>query len=347
MSDAGESLRPVQRSATTTVLARLADHPSVKLGPPPTAKDIPDPVARRAALLKRRRQIEAMLYTPDGDEDTHFHWSITWLTKAAVLGLRCVGLWERGYRNRKLLHLREVEWVHPNLPKELDGLTLLHLADFHYRRKDFEFADAVVELLDEVEVDICLMTGDYRYGHAGPSDHVGDFISRFLSRLKVAHGTYAIMGNHDTHEVISTLPNIGVKILINEGVSLNINGVPVWIAGTDDSFMMQCSDIQAACHGRGEGDFTIAMLHTPDEIAQAQAAGVHVYLCGHTHGGQIRLPFIGALVSNAHCAREYTYGPWRVGNLFGLTSPGLGTTDLPVRYNCPAEAHLITLRCAG
>jgi predicted MPP superfamily phosphohydrolase len=69
-----------------------------------------------------------------------------------------------------------------------------------------------------------------------------------------------------------------------------------------------------------------------------------LYLCGHTHGGQICLPWIGPPFLNARCRREYGSGEWRHNAMQGYTNRGIGTSTLPVRYNCPPEAAVITLR---
>ncbi len=328
-----------------TALAKLMDHPAFSAPPPPCVDDIPDVEARRAALWKRRQEIEAAFLHTKGDENSHFHWTMTLLLRTIKYSLKLTGLWARGRRNARQVHLREVTWSHPALPHALDGLTLLHLADFHYRRGDAKFAEAVRTLLAGVEVDLCLMTGDYRFGHLGPFDHVQQNLEALFQKMTVRHGSFAILGNHDVTPMASAFPDIGVRLLYNEGVEVRIRDTPVWIGGTEDSHIMRSSDVQAALHGRPEERFTILLSHTPEDIDIAERSGCDVYLCGHTHGGQIRLPLWGPVISNAACAREHKHGVWRVGNMFGNTSAGLGTTDLPVRYNCPAEAHLITLRC--
>jgi len=327
-----------------TKLAQLTDHPAFRVPPAPTPAEIPDVAERRAALWKRRQDIEAMVFYREGTEDNHFHWSVTALTQLLKLGLMSVGLWQRGRRNARTVHLREVVWEHPGLPKSLDGLTILHLADLHYRRADGEFAAAVENLLEGVEADLCLMTGDYRFGHLGPCDHVWRNLRRLLERVTIRHGCFAILGNHDATSLAEPFPEMGIRLLYNEGVELNIRDTPVWIGGTDDSHIIQSADLLAALHGKREEHFTILLTHTPEDIHEAEQLGADVYLCGHTHGGQIRLPWWGPVVSNAKCAPEHKHGIWRVGDLFGITSAGLGTTDIPVRYNCPAEAHRITLR---
>jgi hypothetical protein len=76
----------------------------------------------------------------------------------------------------------------------------------------------------------------------------------------------------------------------------------------------------------------------------AHEHGIHLNLSGHTHGGQLRLPWIGALKQNAHCPKEYAWGTWKYGNLQGYTSCGVGCSTLPIRFNCPPEIVVFELR---
>jgi predicted MPP superfamily phosphohydrolase len=80
-------------------------------------------------------------------------------------------------------------------------------------------------------------------------------------------------------------------------------------------------------------------------LEDAAQHGVHLYLCGHTHGGQICLPIIGPIIVNANCHRKYTRGVWRYKNVQGYTSAGVGTSGVPVRFFCRPEIGLIELRC--
>jgi len=95
--------------------------------------------------------------------------------------------------------------------------------------------------------------------------------------------------------------------------------------------------------GVPENAFKVALAHSPEMYEQAAAAGIHLYLCGHTHAGQIRLPWIGATLVNADCPRAFTHGAWQHGTMMGYTSAGVGCSLLPVRYNCPPEIALIEM----
>jgi uncharacterized protein len=89
--------------------------------------------------------------------------------------------------------------------------------------------------------------------------------------------------------------------------------------------------------------FKVLLAHTPDLYKNAADSGIQLYLCGHTHGGQIRLPKLGAVRSNARCPRAYAYRDWNYNGMHGYTSGGIGSSSIPVRFNCPPEIVIFTL----
>jgi predicted MPP superfamily phosphohydrolase len=258
--------------------------------------------------------------------------------------LKLLGLWNTGRANATRLTLHEREWHVPGLPLGLEGFTILHLSDLHYPRRHDGFAEAVEALVDGVEADLCVITGDYRYGHLGPTDHVPGRMEALLARFRSRFGAWGVLGNHDTASMIDPLRGAGLNLLVNEGAEIDVNGVRIWLAGCDDPHTMKAHDLGAAMHGANEDHFVIALVHTPELIVEAEAAGARLYFCGHTHGGQVRVPYWGPIETNCRVAPRFIHGEWRHGNMLGITTAGLGTTDVPVRINCPAEAHRITLR---
>src|SRR4029079_2861599 len=100
-------------------------------------------------------------------------------------------------------------------------------------------------------------------------------------------------------------------------------------------------DLDAALSGVPEDACKVLLVHSPEVIARAAERGVDLYLCGHTHGGQVCLPGLGPVVLNANCARRYARGTWRYGSMQGYTSSGLGTSCVPVRFFCPPEVAVI------
>jgi uncharacterized protein len=89
----------------------------------------------------------------------------------------------------------------------------------------------------------------------------------------------------------------------------------------------------------------VLLVHSPELIDEARDFGAGLYLCGHTHGGQICLPGSIPIITNAACSRRFIAGPWQDGPMAGYTHRGTGVSCVPVRFNCPGEVVVHTLRC--
>lgn len=256
--------------------------------------------------------------------------------------LRTVGIYPRGMRNALDMELVEERAACGELPETLDGFRLLHLSDLHLGRTYPEHTERMAALLNGVKADVCVITGDFRHGHFGPSDHVAGALRKVLSGVAAKQGTYAVLGNHDTLNIGEAIEEAGVRVLYNEGVPLSSGAL--WLGGVDDPHLYRCDRLDGALRDAPPHAFRVLLAHSPERVSEAAALGVGLYLCGHTHGGQVRLPLLGAVHKNARCRRGQVMGWWREGKMLGHTSPGLGTTDLPVRYLCPPRATMITLR---
>jgi len=289
--------------------------------------------------------MEARWRMPGADNElSHSSWFRALQMWGLEAALRAAGLYHRGRRNALDMRLAEMDLAPPRLPTALDGLRVLHVSDLHLGRSLPGFAENARRLLGGVETDLCLLTGDFRYGHFGPSDRAAEDVCRVLSGVCAAAGFHAVLGNHDTLIIGEMLEARGIRVLMNEGARVEMRGESVWLAGVDDPHLHRAADLTAALEGRPPGLFTILLAHSPECVAGAARAGVDLYLCGHTHGGQIRLPFLGGVHINVREGRRQALGVWSEGDMCGHTSPGLGTTDMPVRFRCPPEATLITLR---
>jgi uncharacterized protein len=261
------------------------------------------------------------------------------------IALRLTGLRKRGELNALTPVIREIHLTYDNLPESFCGFKMLHLTDLHADGL-VGLADAISERLRALEVDLCVMTGDYRFEVRGPCHDVYPPMERILKSVNARLGVIGILGNHDVSEEVPALGRLGVRMLINEALELRRGRESAWVIGLDDPHYYGCDDLPAALRGVPATAFKILLVHTPEIIEEAEAHGVDLYLCGHTHGGQICLPLIGPLVINANCSRAYARGVWRYKNLQGYTSPGVGTSGIPVRFFCPPEIGLIELRCA-
>ncbi len=114
--------------------------------------------------------------------------------------------------------------------------------------------------------------------------------------------------------------------------------------GVDDPHYYETDNLEKAMTGVSDDTFSILLAHSPEITRQAAYAGVDVYLCGHTHGGQICLPGGQPLIANSRCPHNQCKGAWKYDTMQGYTSRGVGTSSVDVRFNCPPEITIHTLR---
>ena len=294
--------------------------------------------------LARRRLIEAALREGKGRNAHGDSLLLRDHIAAPVLRnvLRMVGLYSRGIRNALAPVVRHLRFQFDDLPESFDGFQILHLADLHIDGMD-GLAEIVAERLQGLQADLCVMTGDYRFEVQGPCDAVYPRLRTIISNIQASHGIVAILGNHDESEMAVELEKLGVRMLINDAVAVARGHTCLWVLGVDDPHRYGCSDLDAALAPAPADAFKVLLAHSPEMYQEASTAGIRLYLCGHTHAGQIRLPRIGALLMNAACPRPYTEGRWQHGTMLGYTSAGVGCSLLPVRYNCAPEITFIEL----
>jgi predicted MPP superfamily phosphohydrolase len=258
-------------------------------------------------------------------------------------GLKAARLYERGMANALAPVCRHVRLQFGDLPAAFDGLRILHISDIHIDGVD-GLAEIIAEKVSGIRADLCVLTGDYRFKNSGTCRNVYPPVEHIISSIDASNGVYGILGNHDASEIAFRLEDMGVRMLVNEAVRVERDGSAVWIAGVDDPYDYRCDDLSLALQDVPANEFTILLAHTPDLYRTAARAGVNLYLCGHTHAGQIRLPWLGALFHHAAAPRSHACGVWRYRRMQGYTSAGAGCSGLPVRFNCPPEITLIELQ---
>lgn len=261
------------------------------------------------------------------------------LLKMALMG---VGLYWRGLRNALKPQVRRVKLAFKDLPKAFDGFRILHLADLHIDGMD-GLTEVVAEIVSECDVDLCVMTGDYRFETHGSCAAVYPRIQKIHSKIRAEFGVIAILGNHDAAEMAFEFEKYGIRMLVNEAIELRRQRQSLWIVGVDDPHKYECDDLHLALEEVPLNAFKVLLAHTPEMFREASSSGVDLYLCGHTHAGQIALPFVGAPIQNADCPREFVHGRWHYRDMQGYTSAGVGCSMLPIRFNCPPEIVIVEL----
>ncbi len=300
---------------------------------------------KRQELWDKRIEFEKKLHLEEGDELKYFDWmgwlkakTITWLLKS-------VGMYGRGLLNASRIRLKQVKFIYPDIPKELHGFKILFISDLHLSQFYPEWFISGMSVIQQIKspVDIILLGGDYRYGYFGPEDFVIPMIKKLLEPIESKYGIYGIMGNHDVSPIKQQFEEAGINLLVNEGVEINHNGIKIYIAGVDDPHDFECSDVSSSLVNAPKDAFTIMLAHSPELIEESALWDVHLYLCGHTHGGQIGFPFVGPIYFNARCKKKFALGKWSYREMQGYTTAGFGVTDVPVRFGIPAEMVEISL----
>lgn len=249
--------------------------------------------------------------------------------------------------------LRKITLPLGSLPRFLDGFRILHVADTHFgNRCDPEFYDALLADLRRTEPHVVVHTGDL----VSIRSRIPE-AARWLGELGrgAPCGTYCVFGNHDvirdpellTHLLKETgcrrLSNEAVRIEYGDG-GLNLVGTEEPWVRVDDWNALTASDPSDPVPSHS---WTLGLAHTPDSALRLMSSGADLVLCGHTHGGQIRLPVVGPLVVPSKHGRAYDWGLFRKKGSWLLITSGLGSYVPPGRLGCPPEAVLITLKAAG
>lgn len=261
---------------------------------------------------------------------------------AAVDGLlRILGL-RAPLRQRFLdIQLVQQEWKLASLPPAFEGFRLLQLSDLHCDL-DPALTPVVEKIVRNTHHDAAVLTGDFRNGLDG--DH-GPCL-RELGRICAALAPlrFGILGNHDFLEMVPEMEELGLPILLNESSFLERNKQRLWIAGIDDPHFYKTHDLSKAREGISDGECSILLSHSPETFDEAAAAGFHLQLSGHTHGGQICLPGGHPVVVPCRVPRQFLAGRWVYSDLQGYTSRGTGSCGVAARWNCPPEITLHILR---
>lgn len=257
--------------------------------------------------------------------------------------LRLAGLYGRGRRNAERLRVVENDVAVARLPRAFDGYTILHLSDLHVDMNERPMR-RLAELVDGLRYDLCVLTGDFRGNTFGPFDATLDGLRRIAAHLRAP--VYAVLGNHDTIQMVPGMEAMGMRVLLNECEPIVRGGECIYLAGIDDAHFYRVDNIEKAASAVPEGAFSILLSHTPEIYRQAAHANFDVLLSGHTHGGQICLPGAIPITLDSKLPRRFGAGAWTYHHMRGYTSVGAGSCIVAVRLNCPPEITLHHLRCS-
>ncbi len=264
------------------------------------------------------------------------------ILKVAMWMLRALGLRSFAKRTALDVELTRIELNFPGLPAEFDGYKILHVTDPHFDLVP-EIISHMLAALPREEVDIAVLTGDYRDRTDGEHKQILDPMAQLCRAIHAKDGTFVTLGNHDTVNMVPDFESMGLRVLANESVALTREGASIGLTGIDDVHYYYTEQALEAL-ARPKEAFKIALVHSNEIASEAAAFGYSFYLSGHTHGGQICLPSGIPIVTHTDTPRSMAKGLWRVGELIGFTSRGAGVVALPLRVFSRGEITLFTLR---
>lgn len=240
-----------------------------------------------------------------------------------------------------LEHSEKFKWHGPHFRIAL--FSDLHAGSPHINQK---YVEMLVERINQAKPDLILMGGDYVInGVIGGRPLSFHEVAKSLGKLKAPFGTFAVLGNHDwwndTNEIRKSLLDENIRILENDALQIEVQNFKFWLVGIGDDLTGH-SNPRGAIEKVTTRDPTILLMHDPASILGLSQT-YFLALAGHMHGGQVALPFLGAMIVPGRAPKSWARGWSQLpgGPLF--VTKGLGTSILPVRLNAPPEYVIVDL----
>ena len=237
-------------------------------------------------------------------------------------------------------HRLTVTRISDTSPKVASGtgeLRIAHVSDIHFERNSHS-TDRALRTIAREKPDIILLTGDIP--QLGPFDR--DQLHEWLRRLREIAPVYAVPGYYEDEAVIAGSPISDGVLLASEHMPTEVRGTKIVIQGFGPS-----DRIHPEQRPKTDGALYVVLDHTPDNIPYAAGLKPDWFFCGHTHGGQVRLPFWGAIITASHTGKRYEYGRYRIGKMQAFVTRGIGLEPRPapqVRFLCSPEIVVLSIR---
>lgn len=235
-----------------------------------------------------------------------------------------------------------LETKHYTLPSnKLAGLRVVYATDFHIAKQDQKRLSKIIEFINAQKADLILLGGDFVYGYNDLKTMSPERIAAKIRKLNAPLGIFSVLGNHDWYiggrKMKHALQAAGIVVLENSNRILNYKEQKFTIAGVADKITC-IADSELALKDSIEP--RILLTHTPDVFPDITDS-VDLVLAGHTHGGQVKFPFFGTLVVPLAHGRRYAEGFIEENRKKMIISKGLGTSRIPIRFNCKPEILVI------
>jgi uncharacterized protein len=264
-----------------------------------------------------------------------------WIKRAAIGSVILGGIYP--FLEAKWCRVRRARVALPNLRKSFEGTTVAFLSDVHHGPfTPRSYVRSIVEMTNALKPDLVLLGGDYC--HNGPR-YIAPALEE-LGKLKAPMGRFAVLGNHDHwdgyKESVEGLEAAGIPLLRNKGVWVEKGFARLRIGGVGDLWC-DTQDVDKALGDATADDATILLSHNPDLAETLRDPRVGLMLSGHTHGGQVVVPFYGAPQVPSAYGQKYLHGLVQGPSCNVFVSRGVGTVGPPVRLFCRPEIVLLTL----
>lgn len=257
-----------------------------------------------------------------------------------------LGLWAFVIEpNRLTVNEVSIELAH--WPQTFQGLRIALISDLHVGSAYIDVAklQRVVQMTNAAEPDLILLAGDYMITSRNRQAVEPEVIAAELKVLHARFGVFAVLGNHDWwyggERVMRAFNAVGIRVLENEVARIESQGQSLWLAGIADEWTRR-PDIKGTLEHVTDDGPVIVFTHNPDIFPDIPAR-VSLTLAGHTHGGQVNLPFIGRPQVPSKYGQRYAIGHIIEENRHLFVTPGIGTSIIPVRFRVPPEISILTL----
>ena len=298
-------------------------------------------VAVRPSLLARCRRSASELTVRQRTVGWVYHGlcdrKVTW----------AVARWARDRTRGQAIQLTSLEYRHPRIPQEADGMRLLHVSDLHLGT-DGPDVEQVITVAHRAPHDLIVYTGDFLNDDTGQSA-----VQQLLRDMPKGKRAFAVLGNHDYYaltrhtalndvpQLLSSISEAGITLLRNDAVYLREFGLH--LVGFDDPVSGRCQ-VDEAIVDVPDGAPTLALAHTPDVVDQLFGWQPELLLAGHTHGGQIVLPIVGPVVRVTKAPRSIASGFHNYKDVPVYVTRGVGCSGINLRVGCAPELVSITFR---
>lgn len=233
-------------------------------------------------------------------------------------------------------------------PSACDGLKVAVIADLHVGSPHFDLPklEEVVNLVNKAKPDVVLLGGDYLIQSVVGGSFVNpEPIAQELQKIHATIGVYSVLGNHDWwfdgQRVKNALEDVGIPVLEDEAIEVEFQECRFWLVGIGD-YWERAHNIEKAFRDVPNDVPVLVLTHNPDVFVDLPT-GVSITFAGHTHGGQVNLPFVGPLVTMSQYGQRFAVGHIEENGKHLFVSPGLGTSILPVRFRVPPEVSFLVL----